>query len=99
MPAAHNYAGAPIRRLQMNIFPPQYPDPCAILMYIAYGKSNGFFLSDVISMTMSNFWRGLTPVLITFPPLHADMEAAINAHHREMYNMMPNGPEMAHMYR
>jgi dimethylaniline monooxygenase (N-oxide forming) len=91
MPAAHGYAGEPLRRLYMNIFPPKHADSCAVLTYSAYGKSNGFSFSDVISMAVSNLWRGVDGIK-PLPP-RSEMEAAVDAHHDWMaarWAMAPN---------
>ena len=59
-PTAHGYKGRPMTRLYMNLFPPRYADSCAMLCYSAFGKNNGFSFSDVISMAISNVWRGVS---------------------------------------
>ena len=70
------YAGPDMARLYMNIFPPKYADSCAMLCYSAFGKNNGFSFSDVISMAISNIWRGVDTL-----PAHPEMEAWIDTHH------------------
>ena len=147
MPAAHGYAGEPLQRLYMNMFPPKYADSCAMLCYSAYGKNNGFSFADVTSMAISNAWRGVSPD--SLPP-RAAMDRWIDDHQgwvaaqwakeryidvsmvrqfefqawlheaagtgmenlgwgwkgwkfwwedREMYNLLNNGVETAHMFR
>lgn len=77
MPMAYGYAGEPIRRLYMNMFPPKYADSCAMLCYSAYGKNNGFSFSDVMSMAISNAWRGVSPTILSDRPA---MERWIDEH-------------------
>ncbi|KAK7747419.1 hypothetical protein SLS53_001674 [Cytospora paraplurivora] len=64
VPTAYGYGkggGKPMYRLWMNLFPPCYADSCAILCYSAFGKSNGFSFADVMSMAVSNVFRGAHP--------------------------------------
>lgn len=75
MPTAHGYGGAPIYRLYMNLFPPEYANSCVFLCYSAYGKSNGFSFSDVTSMAVSNVWRGKEKL-----PTKAEMEQYVDNH-------------------
>ncbi|EON99272.1 putative flavin containing monooxygenase 9 protein [Phaeoacremonium minimum UCRPA7] len=74
-PTAHNYNGAPIHRMYMNLFPPAYWDSCAMLCYSAYGKSNGFSFADVTSLAISNVWRGVEKL-----PPRDEMEQWIDEH-------------------
>lgn len=74
-PRAHGFAGDPIYRLWMNLFPPRYADSCALLCYSAFGKSNGFSFADVTSMAVSNVFRGAEPL-----PPRREMEAWIDRH-------------------
>ncbi|KAK2616624.1 hypothetical protein QQS21_000447 [Conoideocrella luteorostrata] len=67
-PTSHGYDGAPMHRLYMNLFPPQYADSCALLCYSAFGKNNGFSFSDVMSMAISNIWRGVSSDMIPNKP-------------------------------
>lgn len=73
------FGGAPIPRLYMNIFPPKHAESMAILIASTYGKNNGFSFADVISMAISNIWRGVSADII--PPV-PEMERAIDAHHK-----------------
>ncbi|KAI1388081.1 putative dimethylaniline monooxygenase [Hypoxylon trugodes] len=70
-----NYGGPPIARLWMNLFPPKYADSICFLCYSAYGKNNGFSFSDVISLAVSNVWRGAHPV-----PSQEEMEKQVDKH-------------------
>lgn len=54
------YKGPSMPRLYMNIFPPKYHDSIAVLTTSTYGKSNGFSFADVVSMAISNIWRGVS---------------------------------------
>ncbi|RSL87192.1 hypothetical protein CEP51_002391 [Fusarium floridanum] len=74
-PKTHNYGGPSIHRLYMNVFPPKYADSCAMLCYSAFGKNNGFSFSDVMSMAISNVWRGVSNL-----PSYNDMEQWVNTH-------------------
>ncbi|KAI5461572.1 dimethylaniline monooxygenase 2 [Mariannaea sp. PMI_226] len=74
------YGGLPIPRLYMNIFPPKYADSMAILTSSTYGKNNGFSFADVISMAISNIWRGVSTDMIPSTP--EEMDRAIDAHHQ-----------------
>jgi len=76
-PGAHGYAGPPIYRLYMNMFPPEYADSCVMLCYSAFGKSNGFSFADVTSLAVSNVWRGVEKL-----PSRADMERHIDRHQK-----------------
>jgi dimethylaniline monooxygenase (N-oxide forming) len=71
-----NYDGPDFVRLWMNLFPPKYADSMALLCYSAFGKNNGFSFSDVTSMAVSNFWRGVYP-----RPTVEEMEKNIDSHH------------------
>ncbi|KAJ4180724.1 hypothetical protein NW755_011619 [Fusarium falciforme] len=75
IPKAHNYGGPPIHRLYMNVFPPKYADSCAMLCYSAFGKNNGFSFSDVMSMAISNVWRGVSDL-----PSYKEMEQWVDTH-------------------
>ncbi|CAM1508643.1 Fc.00g054910.m01.CDS01 [Cosmosporella sp. VM-42] len=75
LPTAHNYQGQPIRRLYMNVFPPKFADSCAMLCYSAFGRNNGFSFSDVMSMAVSNVWRGVSKL-----PTYDDMEKWVDHH-------------------
>ncbi|KAF4965417.1 hypothetical protein FSARC_6768 [Fusarium sarcochroum] len=75
VPKSSTYHGPAIPRLYMNMFPPKYADSCAMLCYSAYGKNNGFSFSDVISMAISNVWRGVSDL-----PEHNEMEQWIDEH-------------------
>lgn len=55
-----NYGGEPIKRLYMNVFPPKYANSACFLTYSAFGKNNGFSFTDVMSMAVSNIWRGVS---------------------------------------
>ncbi|KAM0542946.1 hypothetical protein ACHAPJ_012552 [Fusarium lateritium] len=57
------------------MFPPKYADSCAMLCYSAYGKNNGFSFSDVISMAISNVWRGVSDL-----PSRDEMEQWVDEH-------------------
>ncbi|KAH7139847.1 dimethylaniline monooxygenase 2 [Dactylonectria estremocensis] len=72
------YGGAPIPRLYMNMFPPNYADSMVVLTSSTYGKNNGFSFADVISMAISNIWRGVSADMIPSP---REMDHAIDAHH------------------
>lgn len=74
-PKGHGYAGGPIYRMWMNLFPPKYADSCAFLCYSAFGKSNGFSFADVTSMAVSNVFRGVEPL-----PSVGEMNAWIDRH-------------------
>ncbi|KAF4463612.1 flavin-containing monooxygenase [Fusarium albosuccineum] len=74
-PQHHLYEGPPMHRLYMNVFPPKYADSCAMLCYSAFGKSNGFSFSDVMSMAISNIWRGVSSL-----PSYEQMEQWVNSH-------------------
>ncbi|XXG95325.1 hypothetical protein Hte_001586 [Hypoxylon texense] len=71
-----NYDGPLIARLWMNLFPPRYADSVCLLCYSGFGKNNGFSFSDVVSMAVSNVWRGVHPI-----PPKEEMENQIDAHH------------------
>ncbi|KAI1373153.1 putative dimethylaniline monooxygenase [Hypoxylon crocopeplum] len=71
-----NYSGPPIARLWMNLFPPKYADSMCLLCYSGFGKNNGFSFSDVVSMAVSNIWRGVHPI-----PSREIMEKQIDTHH------------------
>ena len=71
----HAYGGPPIARLYKNMFPPAHADSVAILAYSAYGKNNGFSFADVVSMAVSNIWRGVSSDML---PSRAEMERQIN---------------------
>jgi dimethylaniline monooxygenase (N-oxide forming) len=73
------YGGREIPRLYMNIFPPKYADSMAILIASTYGKNNGFSFADVISMAISNIWRGVSSDMIPSAP---EMDRAIDAHQK-----------------
>lgn len=75
VPQACDYAGSPIYRLYMNIFPPDYADSCTMLCYSAFGKSNGFTFADVSAQAISNVWRGVEPL-----PSKAAMNRHIDEH-------------------
>lgn len=68
-------SGPEFPRLWMNIFPPEYADSMALLCYSAYGKNNGFSFNDVVSMAVSNVFRGTHPL-----PPRADMDGWIDKH-------------------
>lgn len=68
------YKGAPLYRLYMNIFPPEYPTSLAILTHSAFGKSNGFSFGTVAGWAVSNVFRGVEPL-----PSVAEMNAHIDA--------------------
>ncbi|KAI1134604.1 putative dimethylaniline monooxygenase [Hypoxylon sp. FL0543] len=72
-----NYGGQPIARLWMNLFPPRYADSACLLCYSGFGKNNGFSFSDVVSMAVSNIWRGVHPI-----PSREDMEKQVDAHQK-----------------
>ncbi|KAI2617883.1 putative dimethylaniline monooxygenase [Hypoxylon sp. NC1633] len=72
-----NYGGPPIARLWMNLFPPKYADSTCLLCYSMFGKNNGFSFSDVVSMAVSNIWRGVHPI-----PSQEEMEKQIDSHHK-----------------
>ncbi|KAI0377321.1 putative dimethylaniline monooxygenase [Hypomontagnella monticulosa] len=71
-----NYDGPPIARLWMNLFPPKYADSVCLLCYSAFGKNNGFSFSDVVSMAVSNIWRGVHPI-----PSREEMEKKVDSQH------------------
>lgn len=71
-----NYDGPPMARLWMNLFPPRYADSVCLLCYSGFGKNNGFSFSDVVSMAVSNVWRGVHPI-----PLREEMEKQVSTHH------------------
>ncbi|KAH6893116.1 dimethylaniline monooxygenase 2 [Thelonectria olida] len=73
------YGGAQIPRLYMNMFPPKYADSMAVLIASTYGKNNGFSFADVISMAISNIWRGVSADMIPPAP---EMDRAIDAHQK-----------------
>lgn len=75
IPTTRNYGGPPIHRLYMNVFPPKYADSCAMLCYSAFGKNNGFSFSDVMSMAISNVWRGVSDL-----PSYTQMEQWVDTH-------------------
>ncbi|KAL8388174.1 hypothetical protein RB595_009404 [Gaeumannomyces hyphopodioides] len=77
VPTAHGYKGRPLYRLYMNMFPPAYPDSCALLCYSAFGKSNGFTFADLTAMAISNVFRGVEP-----QPSRAEMERHIDLHQK-----------------
>jgi dimethylaniline monooxygenase (N-oxide forming) len=52
------YDGPPLANLYMNIFPPAYADSMAILCYCSYCITNGFSFNDVMSLAVSNVFRG-----------------------------------------
>lgn len=54
MPSEYGYAGTPLYRLYMNLFPPEYADSCALLCYSAFGKSNGLTFADLSAQAISN---------------------------------------------
>lgn len=74
-PTAHGYAGPPIYRMYMNLFPPKYADSCVVLNYSAFGKNNGFSFADVTSMAISNVFRGVEHL-----PSRREMEQHIDKH-------------------
>jgi dimethylaniline monooxygenase (N-oxide forming) len=52
------YDGPPLANLYMNMFPPEYAESMAILCYCSYCKANGFSFNDVMSLAVSNIFRG-----------------------------------------
>lgn len=74
-PTAYGYAGPPIYRMYLNLFPPKYADSCVLMCYSAFGKANGFSFSDVASMAISNLWQGKEKL-----PPREEMEAHIDKH-------------------
>jgi dimethylaniline monooxygenase (N-oxide forming) len=70
------YDGPPLANLYMNIFPPAYADSMAILCYCSYCKTNGFSFNDVMSLAVSNVFRGAH----SLPPA-PDMTKEIHRHH------------------
>ncbi|KAK1754238.1 flavin-containing monooxygenase 9 [Echria macrotheca] len=76
VPPVKGYAGPPLRRLWMNLFPPAYADSCVMLCYSAFGKNNGFSFGDVTAQAVSNVWRGVERV-----PDREAMERQVDAHH------------------
>ncbi|KAI1496298.1 flavin-containing monooxygenase 9 [Biscogniauxia marginata] len=75
--APEGYGGPPLIRLWKNMFPPQYADSICLLCYSAYGKNNGFSFNDLISMAVSNVWRGVHPI-----PSRQEMDQEIEAHQK-----------------
>ncbi|KAF7547917.1 hypothetical protein G7046_g8860 [Stylonectria norvegica] len=73
------YGGLAMPRLYMNTFPPQYADSMAILIASTFGKNNGFSFADVISMAISNIWRGVSSDMIPSIP---EIEKAIDDHQK-----------------
>lgn len=71
-----NYGGAEIARLWMNMFSPKYPTSMCLLCYSTFGKSNGFSYNDLISMAVSNVFRGVHRV-----PSEEKMNKDIDLHH------------------
>jgi dimethylaniline monooxygenase (N-oxide forming) len=60
----------------MNIFPPAYSDSMAILCYCSYWKANSFSFNDVMSLAVSNVFRGAHRL-----PSIPDMRKEIDQHH------------------
>ncbi|KAL5113659.1 hypothetical protein ACEQ8H_008446 [Pleosporales sp. CAS-2024a] len=69
-----NYDGPPLANLYMNIFPPDYARSLAILSYCSYCKTNGFSFNDVMSLAVSNVFRG-AHTLPSLPAMTRDMHA------------------------
>ncbi|KAH8903633.1 FAD/NAD(P)-binding domain-containing protein [Coniochaeta sp. PMI_546] len=76
-PKTSGYAGPPMYRMYLNMFPPRYADSCALLNYSAFGKNNGFSFADVTSSAVSSVFRGIE----TLPPVE-DMERHIDDHQK-----------------
>lgn len=76
-PLSPPYAGPPMHRLFMNLFPPAYADSCVLLCYSAFGKNNGFSFGDVTAWAVSNVWRGVEPL-----PSREAMEKHIDDHQK-----------------
>lgn len=74
-PKTPGYAGPPIYRMYLNMFPPRYADSCALLNYSAYGKNNGFSFADVTSSAVSSVFRGIEAL-----PAREEMERHIDNH-------------------
>lgn len=70
------YDGPSLANLYMNIFPPDYTDSMAILCYCSYCKTNGFSSNDVMSVAVSNVFRGAHRL-----PSKPDMIKEIHKHH------------------
>ncbi|KAI0601207.1 flavin-containing monooxygenase 9 [Biscogniauxia sp. FL1348] len=77
-----NYGGPQLMRLWKNMFPPQYADSMCLLCYSAFGKNNGFSFNDLISMAVSNIWRGVHPI-----PSRRQMDKEIDAHQKWVASM------------
>jgi dimethylaniline monooxygenase (N-oxide forming) len=70
------YDGPLLANLYMNIFPPAYADSMAILCYCSYCKTNGFSFNDVMSLAVSNVFRGAQCL-----PSAPEMTKEIHRHH------------------
>lgn len=70
-----DYDGQELVRLWMNLFPPKYADSIVMLCHSALGTNNGFSLTDVTSMAVSNLWRGVHRM-----PTLEEMEKHIDSH-------------------